>query len=279
LSFSTFKLAFSRRRRPIALGVAVLVVVAITTGTMAATGLVSRAPTNVVLVPKDGQKEVGLNQPLKLVFSRPVAVERVEAAFRIEPALDGAMTTSGTDHRHFSWAPTGPWTDLTAYRVTMLSFKDGDGVAIAKRSWHFTTTIVPRVTSLTTDNGATAGDGSELPLSSNLKLAFNTAMAASTIKLLLNGTAADLSWSEDAKVAAFSTKGIAAGGLDLGAPHGLTVDPASHPTITFSSRKAIYLALGAPGNVTLAIDGRQVSLPNVASPHRVRLTASGAHPA
>jgi cytoskeleton protein RodZ len=72
---------------------------------------------------------------------------------------------------------------------------------------------------------------------------------------------------------------IAAGGLDLGAPHGLTVDPASHPTITFSSRKPIYLALGAPGNVTLAIDGRQVSLPNVASPHRVRLTASGAHSA
>jgi cytoskeleton protein RodZ len=72
---------------------------------------------------------------------------------------------------------------------------------------------------------------------------------------------------------------ITAGGLDLGAPHGLMIDPASHPTITFSSRKPIYLALGAPGNVTLAINGRQVSLPNVASPHRVRLDASGAHSA
>jgi hypothetical protein len=72
---------------------------------------------------------------------------------------------------------------------------------------------------------------------------------------------------------------ITAAGLDLGAPHGLTIDPAGNPTITFSSRKPIYLALGAPGNVTLAINGRQVSLPNVASPHRVRLDASGAHSA
>jgi hypothetical protein len=72
---------------------------------------------------------------------------------------------------------------------------------------------------------------------------------------------------------------VAQGGLDLGAPHGLTIDPATHPTITFSSRRPVYLALGAPGNVTLAVNGRQVSLPNVAAPHRVRVDASGAHPA
>jgi cytoskeleton protein RodZ len=72
---------------------------------------------------------------------------------------------------------------------------------------------------------------------------------------------------------------VTSDGLDLGAPHGLTINPANHPTITFSSRRPIYLALGAPGNVTLAINGHQVSLPNLAAPHRVRVDASGAHPA
>jgi cytoskeleton protein RodZ len=69
---------------------------------------------------------------------------------------------------------------------------------------------------------------------------------------------------------------IADGGLDLGAPHGLTISPTDHPTITFRSRKPIYLAVGAPGSVTLKIDGRQVPLPHVASGHRVRLDATGA---
>jgi cytoskeleton protein RodZ len=72
---------------------------------------------------------------------------------------------------------------------------------------------------------------------------------------------------------------VTSGGLDLGAPNGLTINPANHPTITFTSRKPVYLALDRPGNVTLAINGRQVPLPNVAAPHRVRVDASGAHPA
>jgi cytoskeleton protein RodZ len=72
---------------------------------------------------------------------------------------------------------------------------------------------------------------------------------------------------------------VAAGGLDLGAPHGLTINPADHPTITFRSRKPVYLTVGAPGNITLNIDGRQVPLPHVAAGHRVRLDATGARAA
>ena len=72
---------------------------------------------------------------------------------------------------------------------------------------------------------------------------------------------------------------VTAGGLDLGAPHGLTISPTDHPTITFRSRKPIYLAVGAPGNVTLTINGRQAPLPHVANGHRVRLDASGARAA
>jgi len=184
--------------------------------TLLVTDLLLRSPTAVVLNLKDGQREVGLKQSLNLTFSRPVLVDRVESSIRIAPTIDGALTTVSTDHRHFSWAPTGPWTDLTTYTVTMPSFKDGNGIATAKHIWHFTTTIVPRVTSLTTDNGAATGDQAEVPIASSLKLAFNAAMAPATVKLLLNGTGTALTWSDDGKVATFTTKGIPAGGLDLG---------------------------------------------------------------
>jgi cytoskeleton protein RodZ len=69
---------------------------------------------------------------------------------------------------------------------------------------------------------------------------------------------------------------VAQGGLNLGA-NGVTVDPAANPTISFASRKPVYLALGAPGNVTLRIDGHQVILPHVAAGQRLRLDSAGAH--
>ena len=71
---------------------------------------------------------------------------------------------------------------------------------------------------------------------------------------------------------------IAQGGLSLGA-NGLTIDPAAHPTVAFTSRKPVYVAFGAPGNVTLAINGHQVILPHVAAGQRLRLDSAGAHAA
>jgi cytoskeleton protein RodZ len=89
-------------------------------------------------------------------------------------------------------------------------------------------------------------------------------------------TLANTTWIE-ATIGSPTGRGVVtADGLDLGAPHGMTVSAAAHPTITFHSRKPIYLALGAPGNITLNINGRQVPLPHVAAGHRVRLDASGA---
>jgi Protein of unknown function (DUF3048) N-terminal domain/Protein of unknown function (DUF3048) C-terminal domain/Bacterial Ig-like domain len=216
LSLITFKQALSGRWRAVAVGTAVVIMLGLVGATLVVTGVILRAPTAVVLNPKNGQREVGLNEPLKLTFSRAVSLDRVEASFRVEPTHDGAFKSINTDRRQFSWAPTGPWVDLTTYTVTLFPFKDGDGFAIAKHLWHFTATIVPRVVSLTTENGSTTADESELPIASNLKLAFNAAMAPATIKLLLNGTATALSWSDDGKVASFTTKSVPAGALDLG---------------------------------------------------------------
>jgi hypothetical protein len=71
---------------------------------------------------------------------------------------------------------------------------------------------------------------------------------------------------------------IAQGGLNLGS-QGVTIDPTTDPTVAFTSRKPVYLALGAPGNVSLRIDGRRVVLPHVPAGHRIRLDAAGARTA
>jgi cytoskeletal protein RodZ len=70
--------------------------------------------------------------------------------------------------------------------------------------------------------------------------------------------------------------GVIAQGLDLGPPRGFTIDPAAYPTLTFTSRKPVYMALGAPGNVTVIVNGHRVTLPYVAAGGRVRLDTSGA---
>jgi hypothetical protein len=71
-------------------------------------------------------------------------------------------------------------------------------------------------------------------------------------------------------------RGIIAQGLDLGPPRGFTVDPAAYPTLTFTSRKPVYLALGAPGNVSVVVNGHRATMPHVPAGKQVRLDASGA---
>jgi cytoskeletal protein RodZ len=68
---------------------------------------------------------------------------------------------------------------------------------------------------------------------------------------------------------------VAQGGVMLGAK-GTIVDPAAHPTLTIAARKPVFLALGAPANVSVDINGHQITLPHVAAGQLLRLTASGA---
>jgi cytoskeletal protein RodZ len=82
-------------------------------------------------------------------------------------------------------------------------------------------------------------------------------------------------WVE-ATIGSPSGPGVIAQGLDLGPPRGFTIDPAAYPTLTFTSHKPVYLALGAPGNVTVVVNRHRVTLPYVAAGGRVRLAASGA---
>jgi cytoskeletal protein RodZ len=66
---------------------------------------------------------------------------------------------------------------------------------------------------------------------------------------------------------------MAAGGIDLGG--GYTLDPASVAQLSIRSTVPIVLQLGAPGNVTLTLNGKTVAIPPAGSPAVVRITARG----
>jgi len=69
---------------------------------------------------------------------------------------------------------------------------------------------------------------------------------------------------------------VARGGLNLGGA-GRTVDATIDPTVTIVSGKPVYVALGAPGNVSVTIGGHRVALPHLASGAWIRLDKRGAH--
>ena len=70
---------------------------------------------------------------------------------------------------------------------------------------------------------------------------------------------------------------IAAGGTSLGS--GYMVDAAVNPVLRFTSTRPVILQLGAPGNVSLTIDGHAVTIPPAGSPATLRITAGGVKPA
>ena len=122
----------------------------------------------------------------------------------------------------------------------------------------------------TTTPGTPGTTGNEtLPTTSSSSS--TTTTGAFKIVLRLSGP----TWVE-ATIGSPGGPGVIAQGLDLGPPRGFTIDPAAYPTLTFTSHKPVYLALGAPGNVTVVVNGHRVSLPYVAAGGRVRLAASGA---
>jgi Protein of unknown function (DUF3048) N-terminal domain/Protein of unknown function (DUF3048) C-terminal domain/Bacterial Ig-like domain len=213
LSPSLFGRIRSRPRLLAGIGAA-LAVVLIAGIWLTAAGVLFPRPTTASLGLRDGQKEVGLDQPLVLTFTRPVQSTAVESALTVSPAVEGALTAS-PDGRHFTWKAAGPWTDLTTYTVTLKPLRDAAGRTVPGARWRFTTTIVPRVTSLATDKGGSAADGAAIPLGTTLSLVFNTTMNESSVSVLVNAQPATLNWSADGQSAALSTKGIPAGGLDL----------------------------------------------------------------
>ncbi len=170
-------------------------------------------PTTVAFNLKSGQKEVPLDQKVTATFSRPVSPSAVASHLHLTPTTEGALQAS-SDQRSFTWVASGPWTDLTTYTVKIDAFNDG-AHNIQAKTLSFTTTIVPRVTAITTDAGAGVADGADVPVGTKLVLNFNAAMDQPSVQLQVNGGAINLAWAQDGKSATLDTKGMKIGALSL----------------------------------------------------------------
>ena len=185
-------------------------------------------PTTASLSLKDGAREVGLDQALVVRFTRPVDAAAASAHIHVAPVIEGAFHP-GTDGASVTFQPNQHWADLTRYQVSVDSFSD-HGHTVKGARWSFTTTIVPRITSVTGPGGAGIAADASLPINTPLTLAFNTAMDTSATRITANGQPATVAWAGDGKSATVDTKGVAVGGLDLALAAGQ--DTAKHAADT-----------------------------------------------
>ncbi len=200
------------RRGFIGAGLAIIVVL---TGAGAYLAYENTLPTTVATNYKNGQQDVPTDGRITLSFSRPVAIEAVQAAFAISPPAAGSIG-SVSGQTVFAWSPTKPLAELTTYTVTMKPIVDVSHHHVQAASWKFTTIIVPHVISITDASGTALADGMEIDSGASLKLSFNDAMEPATIKVTLGATqVADLKWAADDRSATFSTAGIQSGPLQV----------------------------------------------------------------
>jgi hypothetical protein len=167
-------------------------------------------PTTLSINIQNGEKDVPVYGRLLLNFSRPVAQAAVQSAFSISPATEGTLS-SVSGQTEYAWSPSKPLAELTTYTVTLKSLVDAGNRQVRGSTWTFTTIIVPRVTSVTTQSGAVVADGSEIDPGSILTFNFNDAMVPATFKLLEGPSPAALKWSADDRSATVSLVGYPSG--------------------------------------------------------------------
>jgi Protein of unknown function (DUF3048) N-terminal domain/Protein of unknown function (DUF3048) C-terminal domain/Bacterial Ig-like domain len=191
-----------------------LVIVVVLTGIGAFLFYENTLPTTLATNIKSGQKEVPTDSRILLAFSRPVALNAVQAAFSISPG--GAGTIRAVDgQRQYAWSPAGGLSELTTYTVTMKPLFDVGHHRVQGSTWSFTTLIVPHVTSISGAAGTPLTDGTEIDPGTTLKLSFNDAMEPETMKVTLGAQVANVTWATDDKSATVSTAGIATGPLQV----------------------------------------------------------------
>jgi hypothetical protein len=202
---------FRFRRGWIALGV--LIALAFTSGG-AYLAYLNTLPTSVTLNVANGQKEVPTDSPLALTFNRAITLPALQAHFAVSPATDGALVALSGQTK-YEWVPAQPLADLTAYTITLTSFTDTSKHKVTGGRWTFTTTIVPRIVSVTMPDGTAVTNGLEVQPGSQLTFNFNDAMAPDTVKLSLGSQPVTLTWAKDSRSASMATAGIPSGPLVL----------------------------------------------------------------
>jgi len=203
--------SFRFRRGWIALGV--LVALLFTAGG-AYLAYLNTLPTSVALNIANGQKEVPTDSPVALTFNRAVTLQALQAHFAVSPKTDGGLVAVSGQTK-YEWVPTKPLADLTAYTIILTSFTDAGKHKVTGGRWHFTTTIVPSIASVTMPDGTAVTNGLEVQPGSQLTFNFNDAMAVDTVKLSLGTQPVTLVWAKDSRSAAMATSGIPSGPLVL----------------------------------------------------------------
>jgi DUF3048 family protein/Big-like domain-containing protein len=207
----------------------------------AAGGFVAYAntlPTSVTLNIRDGQTNVATDSELVFKFSRPVALTTVQSALNVTPLTDATLTPLA-GQTEFAWAPNGFLNQLTTYTVTVNALIDLGHHPMKAMQWTFTTTIQPRVVSVTAA-GAAIADGGEIDPGAPLQINFNDAMDHSTVSVTLGTKIVDLKWAPDDRSATVSTAGIPSGRLVMQLAAGAR-DQTGHPmSSAFTLNTGIY---------------------------------------
>src|SRR5262245_17542113 len=197
--------------------VAALLVLLLAVAALPALVVLHRAaqPTSVRLNLRDGQTDVRLDQALVFRTSQPVALAAIRSALTVLPPVPSSLAASGPARTVFTWTPNQPLAELTRYTVTLRATRDAASRPVPARRWRFTTTIVPRVVSLSTGSGAAVADAAVLAVGTPLQLAFNTAMDAGSVHLLANQAPLGLSWAADGRSAALDVGSLHVGHVAL----------------------------------------------------------------
>jgi hypothetical protein len=195
-------------------------------------------PTFVTLNLRDGQTNVPTDVQLDLKFSRPVAPDTLASALTVTPATDGSLRALSGESE-FAWSPTTFFSQLTTYKVTINAFTDLGHHPFKATEWTFTTTIQPRVISVTS-GGATIADGGELDPGVPVQLNFNDAMDHSTVSVTAGTKIVVLKWAVDDRSATISTVGMPSGPLVIQLAPGAR-DQTGHPmSNVFTLNTGIY---------------------------------------
>ena len=167
-------------------------------------------PTAVTFNIAAGQKEVPTDKQLLFDFNRAVTLDSLQKNFSIDPATDGGFVSVSGQNK-YAWVPTKPLLDFTTYTVALHTFTDTTRHQVKAAHWSFTTTIVPRIASVTGTGGAPITDGSEVQPGTAITLAFNDVMVPATVKLTLGTQPLTLTWAKDSRSATISTQGVPSG--------------------------------------------------------------------
>jgi hypothetical protein len=195
-------------------------------------------PTSVSLSVRDGAKDVSTDGQLVFKFTRPVALSTVQSALLVTPSTDGTLAAV-LGQTEFKWTATNPLAELTTYTVMLGPITDLGHHPMKAAKWTFTTTIEPRVLSVTAA-GTTLANGGEIDPGTPLQFNFNDPMDHGTVTVTLGTKVADLKWGADDRSAVISTVGIPSGPLAVQLAAGAR-DQSGHPIATpFTLTTGIY---------------------------------------